>query len=91
MSTIEIEHNPNQERLEELGVPDWPTWSKEVSEFVWPYEERETCYFLEGQVVVTPEGGEPIELQKGDLATFPQGIPCLWQIRKPVKKHYRLG
>ena len=30
---IEIESNPSLERLEELGVPHWPIWEKETSEF----------------------------------------------------------
>ncbi|OYV23257.1 MAG: aquaporin Z, partial [Methylococcaceae bacterium NSO1] len=29
MSQITIEHNPSQERLQELGVADWPIWEKE--------------------------------------------------------------
>ena len=91
MEQIEIERNPSDERLRELGVSEWPIWTKEVSDFIWPYERRETCYFLEGEVVVTPEGGESVELRRGDLVTFPQGVPCRWQIRKDVKKHYRLG
>ncbi|MGH8610629.1 MAG: cupin domain-containing protein [Gammaproteobacteria bacterium] len=24
-----------------------------------------------------------------DLATFPVGLSCTWDVRKPVKKHYR--
>ena len=43
---IEIESNPSQERLEELGVPHWPIWEKETSEFPWYYAEQETCYVL---------------------------------------------
>lgn len=60
MSEIEIERNPNEEQLNELGVYGWPIWTKEVSEFPWSYDVSETCYFLEGDVVVTPEEGEPV-------------------------------
>lgn len=91
MSEIEIEHNPDEERLKELGVYDWPIWTKEVSEFRWTYDVSETCYLLEGEVVVTPEDGEPVTVGKGDFVTFPEGMKCTWQVRKPVRKHYRLG
>jgi uncharacterized cupin superfamily protein len=53
--------------------------------------DQETCYFLEGKVVVTPNGGEPLELAAGDLVTFPAGLSCTWSVSKPVKKHYNFG
>jgi uncharacterized cupin superfamily protein len=88
MSQIKIEHDPDGERLTELGVTSWPIWTKEVSEFPWQYDAQETCYLLEGDVVVTPEAGEPVEIKKGDLVTFPKGMKCRWNIRKDVRKHY---
>jgi uncharacterized cupin superfamily protein len=91
VSSIKVERKPSKERLEELGIGEWPIWTKEASEFPWSYDEPETCYFLEGDVVVTPEGQEPVEVGKGDLVTFPQGMSCTWNIRKDVKKHYRFG
>jgi uncharacterized protein len=53
MEPISIEHNPTDARLTELGVRSWPIWEKEASEFPWFYDEEETCYLLEGDVVVT--------------------------------------
>jgi uncharacterized cupin superfamily protein len=91
MSTIKVERNPGAPRLKELGVSGWPIWTKEVSEFPWTYDDQETCYFLEGEVVVTPEGGEAVTVGKGDLVTFPAGMSCTWKVRGPVKKHYRFG
>ena len=91
MGNIKIEKNPGPERLKELGVTDWPIWTKESSEFLWSYDDTETCYFLEGDVVVTPEGGEPVEMGAGDLVTFPRGMSCTWKIKEDVKKHYVFG
>ncbi len=91
MNVIQIEHNPNQERLKELGISNWPIWTKEVSTFPWSYDTQEICYFLEGEVRVTPDGEESIDMGKGDLVTFPQGMSCVWEIRKDVKKHYKFG
>lgn len=88
MSQIKVEHEPSEERLNELGVPSWAIWTKEVSEFPWQYDAQETCYLLEGDVVVTPDGGEPVEIKKGDLVTFPKDMKCRWNIRKDVRKHY---
>ena len=88
---IIVEHQPSQEHLEALGVSGWSIWTKEASEFPWTYDEMETCYFLEGDVWVTPAGGQAIQMGKGDLVTFPAGMSCSWKILKAVKKHYRFG
>jgi len=91
MNEIRIERNLGEERLGELGVRTWPVWTKEASEFPWSYDVAETCYFLRGDVVVTPDGGEPVEVGKGDLVTFPAGLSCTWNIRGDVRKHYHMG
>ena len=90
MPEIRIERDPPRERLEALGVEGWPVWSCGVSTFPWTYDETETCYLLEGEVVVTPEGGEPLTIRAGDLVTFPKGLSCTWEVRSPVRKHYRI-
>ncbi|MEB3293472.1 MAG: cupin domain-containing protein [Synechococcales bacterium] len=88
---IQIDRAPSSETLAQLQVTTWSTWTKGVSEFPWNYDDAETCYFLEGDVVVTPEGGDPVQMGKGDLVTFPAGMSCTWQIRSAVKKHYQFG
>lgn len=90
-SGITIEHNATPAKLEVMGVYDWPIWSKEASTFPWNYEQKETCYFLEGDVIVTPDGGEPVHMGEGDLVIFPAGLSCTWEIREDVEKHYDFG
>ena len=91
MERIAVDRTPAEERLSKLGVREWPVWTKEPSKFPWTYDEPETCYFLEGDVVVTPDGGEPVRVGKGDLVTFPAGMSCTWEVRQAVRKHYRFG
>jgi len=91
VSRIEVDRKPSEGTLERRGVFDWPIWTKEVSTFPWSYDSRETCYLLEGEVVVTPDDGAPVEIRKGDLVTFPAGMSCTWEIRSPVRKHYSFG
>lgn len=88
---IEIVKDPGRKTLDSQGVFSWPIWEKEASEFPWSYDERETCYLLEGDVIVTPEGGEPVRFGKGDLVNFPAGMRCRWKILTAVRKHYRFG
>lgn len=87
--SIQVTRKPDPDSLESSGIFSWPVWEKEVSTFPWTYDSRETCYFLEGDVIVTPAGGDPVSMGKGDLVTFPAGMSCTWEIRQPVRKHYR--
>jgi len=85
---IKIERRASDERLKQLGVRSWPRWSKDASHFPWKYDASETCYFLDGEVTVIPEGGEAVTMGAGDLVTFPEGMKCIWEIHQPVNKHY---
>ncbi len=91
MDRIHVKRSPDRSELERLGVFSWPTWTKEPSTFPWTYDEPETCYLLAGDVVVTPEGGEPVRIGTGDLVVFPSGMSCTWEVLSPVRKHYRFG
>lgn len=85
---IEIIRQADESEIESQGMRDWPIWEKEASTFPWTYGDNETCYILEGDVIVTPEGGEPVQFGKGDIVTFPAGMSCTWEIRSDVRKHY---
>lgn len=87
MAAITVE-KPSVEKLQALGVQQWPTWSKEVSTFPWQYSSTETAYILEGEVTVTPRGGTPVSFSAGDLVTFASGLDCVWEVKKPLRKHY---
>ena len=83
---------PSEEELNKLNVNSWGTWTKETSVFDWSYDETETCYILEGEVEVTDsDTGEKLEFKKGDLVQFPKGLECVWNVKKPVRKHYNFG
>ena len=86
MSSITIEHNVTPAKLDVLFVDDWPTWSKEVSEFDWTYDRKETCYIIEGKAIITPEGEEPVTIQEGDMVFFPRGMKCVWKVIEPIEK-----
>lgn len=89
---MEIEvRKPTNDELWKLDVENWPIWEKEESSFDWFYDEKEVCYFLEGEVEVELSTGERIKIQKGELASFPKGLRCVWHIKKKVKKHYNFG
>ena len=71
-----------------MKIRSWPIWEKEPSRFDWYYDSTETCLLLEGRVVVET-GEDSVEIQKGDFVTFPKGLSCIWDVKEPVRKHYR--
>lgn len=78
----------SDDELKKMGVFSWPIWTKEVSKFPWSYDSIEECYLLDGEVTVETADGKKVTFGKGDFVTFPKGLSCKWDIRKPVRKHY---
>lgn len=86
---IEVKKLSNEE-LEKLNVSSWPIWTKEESEFDWYYDDKESCFILEGEVEIKTDNGV-VRFKKGDFVVFPKGLKCIWKIKKAVKKHYKFG
>ena len=87
MPQIKVE-KPSAEMMAKLGVKQWPIWTKEISKFAWQYSSTEVAYILEGEVTVIPKVGEPVSFGAGDLVTFSSGLDCVWEVKKPLRKHY---
>lgn len=90
MSEIKIER-PCNDKLKELGISSWPIWEKEISKFDWHYDDKESCYLLEGKVTVSTKDGKSVNFGAGDFVVFPKGLSCVWDIQQAVKKHYKFG
>lgn len=85
-----IIEKPTGEKLKQLNVSSWGIWECEPSTFEWHYNDKETCYFLEGKVTVKTKDQE-VKLEKGDLGIFPKDMDCTWIVHEKVKKHYNFG
>ena len=72
---------------EKAAIMRQPTWECGVSKFDWYYDSEETCLLVAGEVTVTYDGGS-VSFKAGDYVTFPKGLSCVWDVSKPVKKHY---
>lgn len=80
---------PEQSEIETTS--SWGRWDKEPSEFPWFYDDKETCYILEGEAEVTASDGKTISFKQGDWVEFEQGLECTWKIKKTIKKRYKFG
>jgi uncharacterized protein len=77
----------SESEIKERGILKWPIWEKEISRFNHVYDGDEECLFIEGHVIIeTLDCNYTIDA--GDFVTFKDGLECVWNIRKPVKKHY---
>lgn len=85
-----VVEKPALEQLQSMNVFSWPVWECEPSCFDWHYDQRETCYLLEGKVTVETGSGS-VDFAKGDLVVFPQGLTCKWIVHEKVRKHYNFG
>jgi uncharacterized cupin superfamily protein len=77
----------DQATIDKRGIKKWPVWTKEVSRFDWSYDQIEECLILEGEFFIETDEGV-YQLKAGDFVTFAKGLRCVWDIKKPVRKHY---
>lgn len=83
-----IERDLSTDRQTELGVHGWPVWKDGEGSRTLTCEAAEKSYFLEGSATLTPEGGEAVTVNKGDLVSVPAG-KCLWEVHATVRRRYR--
>ena len=89
MARIEITR-PSKEAAREIGAHNWAVWSRQPSRFDWHYDEEETCYILGGEATVTSDE-QTVEIGPGDLVVFPGGLGCVWDVKAPIRKRYKMG
>ena len=87
MSKILVERL-SEEEVKKRGIKSWPIWEKEVSRFPWIYSGNEECLIIEGDFIVETKDGD-YKIKPGDFVSFPDGLSCVWDIKKPVKKYYK--
>ncbi len=80
---------PTEKEKKEMQSCD--IWEKEISEFPWQYDEKETCLIIEGKAEVTTEDGKKVKFGEGDYVIFPIGLKCTWEIIQPIRKYYKFG
>ena len=85
---IKLTKKVSEEVIKKLGAKSWPVWSCGVSKFPWTYSDQETCLLISGKVTVTPKNGNPVTIEAGDMAVFPSGMSCTWDVAEALSKHY---
>jgi uncharacterized cupin superfamily protein len=64
-------------------------WECETGTFPSGFDNYgEMIYIVQGEMVCTPDGGEPFTLSEGDSCTFPKGWTGTWEVKRPIRKLY---
>ena len=53
--------------------------------------DTETMLLLRGAVTITPLGGEPVDLEEGDVVVLPRGWSGRWDVTETVRKLFVLA
>ena len=83
---IKIE-KADEAKLKALNTESWSPWECEPSTFDWEYSSEEVAHVKEGKVKVKTEW-EEVEINGGDIVTFPKGLKCTWTVIETIRKVY---
>ena len=78
-------------KITQYGIKSWPIWECEPSKFQQHYDDKEICLVIEGEATIRGKEGEIYLFKDGDLVEFPACLYFESELRKSIKKHYRLG
>ena len=85
---IHVERAISQARQTELGIHGWPVWKDAEGSRTLTLDADEKNFILAGNATLTPEGGDSIQVNPGDLVIIPAG-KCRWDVHATVRRHYR--
>ncbi|MEH7829686.1 cupin domain-containing protein [Gemmobacter denitrificans] len=64
------------------------TWEASPGTWHASYKFYEFVHLIEGQITITPDGGDPVTLRPGDGFVVEPGFKGTWKIEAPVRKHF---
>lgn len=64
-------------------------WEADPGLSRWEFTTRgESIHVLEGRMVVTEDGGEPVTVEAGTAAFFPIGWKGTWDVQERIRKFF---
>ena len=64
------------------------TWKAAPGTYHATYTSYEFVHMIAGRIRITPDGGEPVEVQGGDAFVVEADFKGTWEILEPVTKHF---
>ena len=76
---------------EETAYVGMSRFTKKADLRSWTLPERETVLILEGSARIEIHGGPTLELEVGDMASFPKGVTTTWRLTLPFREMWFFG
>ena len=73
---------------DETMIAGW--WEATPGTYYAEYASWEFIHLIEGKVIITQDGEEPVEVGPGDAFVFEADFKGHWEIVEPVKKHFTI-
>ncbi len=64
------------------------TWEATPGTWHATYQLYEFVHLIEGEIIITPDGGAPVTVGPGDAFAVEPTFKGTWQVTKPVRKHF---
>ena len=63
-------------------------WESTPGSYHATYKEYEFVHLLEGHIIITPDGGNPVEVKSCDTFVVENDFSGTWQIIETVRKYF---
>ncbi|MDO6461603.1 cupin domain-containing protein [Granulosicoccaceae sp. 1_MG-2023] len=73
---------------DESMIAGW--WSATPGTYHATYSGWEFIHVIEGKAIITPDGGEPVEVNPGDALVLEADFSGTWKIIEPILKHFTI-
>lgn len=64
------------------------TWQATPGTYHASYTDYEFVHMISGRIIITPDGGESVEVGPGDAFVVEADFKGTWKIIEPVTKHF---
>ncbi len=88
MSEINVIRQVTSDWLDQESILQWPSYEASEGSFPCYYYTDESCYVLEGKVLITVSGDDEITLSQGDFITLPKDRASFWEVLQPFRGHF---
>lgn len=89
-----VEGNPTMKTWVEYTAEDGSSvsgwWSATPGTYHATYSDLEFVHMIEGEIVITPDGGTPVTVKAGDAFVVEKDFVGTWEIKKEVFKHFSI-
>jgi uncharacterized cupin superfamily protein len=89
-----VDGNPTMKTWIEYTADDGSSisgwWGATPGTYHATYAAPEFVHMIQGEIVITPDGGQPVTVKAGDAFTVEKDFVGTWKIEKEVFKHFTI-